>query len=77
MLKLGRLMLLLALAVMLAGIGACSGYVAVGVRDSDYWCDCPDYSYRHKHDPWWYWDDYDGDGVINGRDDYPYDSWWW
>ena len=42
MLKLGRLMLLLALAVMLAGIGACSGYVAVGVRDSDYWCDCPD-----------------------------------
>ena len=68
MLKLGRLMLLLALAVMLAGIGACSGYVAVGVRDSDYWCDCPEYSYRHKHDPSWYQGSIDGDAEwVAGR----------
>ena len=64
------------LSAVLLAVPACSGYVTVGLRD-DGWCDCPDYDYRHRHDDWWYWADYDRDGVINGRDDYPYDSWWW
>lgn len=70
-----KLLLISSLLAVVALTG-CSGYVAVGSR-SDGWCDCPDYRSRHKHDSWWYWDDYDRDGVINGHDDYPYDSWWW
>jgi hypothetical protein len=69
----GLLMLLLCCMGLTAA--SCSATVSFGTRDG--WCDCPDYGYRHKHDPWWYYEDYDRDGVINGRDAYPYDSWWW
>ncbi|MEZ5339528.1 MAG: hypothetical protein R3F46_14860 [bacterium] len=72
-----RIMLICMLGLLALGATGCSGYVSVGLRDDDYWCDCPDYDYRHRHDAWWYWEDYDRDGVVNGRDRYPYDSWWW
>lgn len=67
-------MLVLALICCLAVL-SCSATVTLGSRDG--WYDQSDNYYRSRHDPWWYYEDYDRDGVINGRDAYPYDSWWW